>query len=672
MEVVLEGDSNVKGINQYTVIFGKEARPPSPEPASSPCPNLHTVTSLGRRGGSQEEITEEVVVRAVHQCSSLHASVITGNTEEVKRLLEEGEISREALNSYDCSGSQPICEAAYHNKVEIMKLILDRSDSDVNAVSRLGLTPAHIAAGIFFDSPNMISLLIDHNADINRRSRDGRSPLHIAAESGHHRIVRALLHSNKITNEIKMEPFTDGNVYLPPPIVLAAANHHYQVVSVLRKDAAYPVPIESDVDLVLWSLGVLSGYKKAVYPTAATFRALKAALHSREDPVTVPSSFLEYKDSKEVRSAGDVNELSLLYYKTNDHSLMILQCLSVLERTLGESSKLLVNHIQRGISILCTLRVNWLLVELLLIKSLRIMPLTERQMMELGVFMMPSHLHVTISLSLVNSIRETHRALTISGHMVNYVPILREYMVILDTILELKSRQSCQSVDHWGENFINMFCHLLAMYSCALYSLNQSQSPTSTRKGLREIGAELLEKYDEYMSEHCTSFLHFALRKASPIVEILKLGGLGGQKSINSFIQLIEMLLLLGYSNAGLLNTPYKQFFCEGELPLHMVVRLAEMDPCYLPLVNTLFIHGAHYDGVSLSGLEPSQLASRPQLQALFDLNPLPLACIVSKAIVKERIEYRTQSALPSHVKRFISYHDNSKTDSRSTNDHGM
>ena len=657
MEVVLKDKSIDNG---YTVIFGKEARPLSPEPASSPCPSLHTVTPLGSNVERDENPQhEEVVVRAVHHCSALHAAVVTGDAEEIEKLLKNGKVSSDALNSYDCSGSQPICEAAYHNRVEIMKLLLDHNDSDVNAINRLGLTPAHIAAGIYFDSPDMINLLIAHNAGINRRSKDGRLPLHIAAETGHYRIVRALLQSNKLTDKVKTEPFVEGNVYLPPPIILAAASHHYQVVNVLKKDITYPMLIESDIDLIFWSLGVLSAYKKRVSPNSATFESLEKALHGREDSIIVSSSLKKFSGSKEVRNTEDVRELASVYNNTKDHSMMILQCIAILERTLGQSSKLLISYIEKALSILCTLRINWELVELLLIKSLHMMPLTEKQMMELGVYMMPSHLHVTISLSLTNAIRETHRALVVGGHVINYAPFIQEFMVILDTILELKSHQSCQSADHWGENFIAIFCHLLAMFSAALYFSNQTPSPFGSRKALNQVATDILEKYDQHITENCTSFLHFALRKASPIVEIIKLFGLGGRNSINSYIQLIEMLLLLGCSNVTLLNAPYKQFFCKGELPLHMAVRLAEMDPCYLPIVNTLFIHGAHYDGVSLSGIEPSQIASRPQLQALFDLKPLPLACIISKAIVKEKVGYKTNPALPMHVKRYISYHDN-------------
>lgn len=661
MEVVLEDKSIDNG---YTVIFGRETRPISPEPASSPCPNLHTVTPLGSKierdsNHSNPQHEEPVVVRAVHHCSALHAAIVTGDAEEVRNLLEKGQVNIDVLNSYDCSGSQPICEAAYHNRVEIMKLILDCNDSHVNVINRLGLTPAHIAAGIFFDSPDMINLLIAHNADISKRSKDGRLPLHIAAETGHYRIVRALLQSKKLTDKVKTETFVEGNVYLPPPIILAAASHHYQVVNVLRKDITYPMLIESDIDLIFWSLGVLSAYRKGVSPNPATFESLEMALRGREDSVIVPPSLKKFRGSKEVRSTEDVREIASMYNDTKDHSIMILQCISILERTLGQSSKLLVSYIEKALSILCTLRVNWELVEALLIKSLHMMPLTEKQMMELGVYMMPSHLHVTISLSLTNGIRETHRALVVGGHVVNYVPFIREFMVILDTILELKSHQLCQSPDHWGENFIVMFCHLLAMLSAALYFSNHTPFPFGSRKALNDVATEILEKYDQHITENCTSFLHFALRKASPIVEIIKLSGLGGRNSINSYIQLIETLLLLGCSNVTLLNAPYKQFFCKGELPLHMAVRLAEMDPCYLPIVNTLFIHGAHYDGVSLNGVEPSQIASSPQLQALFDLKPLPLACIISKAIVKQKIGYEADPALPAHVKRYISYHDN-------------
>ena len=654
--VLLQQDNEM-----YTVILGKEKRPPSPEPASSPCPGLHHVTPLGAREGWQGRPQTEAVVRSVHNCTSLSAAVIVGNTEQVKLIFEEklsdqnddeanSVVLEKLFNSYDCSGSPPICEAAYHHRLDIMKLLLQYG-GHVDTVNHLGLTPTHITAANYMDNPDMMQLLIDCNADINRRSKDGRSPLHIAAETGHFKIVDALLSCGKLRRETIVETFRDGDVFLPPPIILAAVNHHYKAVNMLRKHTSYPVTLNSDVGLVFWSLSVFSDLTKGIPLTMATFEKLQKAIQFRDDDTRSPP-ISDYDNVIEVRTTDDVKELA-----TKDTSIVIYHCLTIIEHALGLSNKLLGNYIEKAINILCQLG-KYDKVQSLLVRIFRGMPLTEQQLMASNVYMMPSHLHITLSFFMVKSFWDITRKLTIAGNSIKYVPILMEYMRILDTILELRDRQSCQAIDHWGESFQNTFAHLLAIFSCALNSSAQRNASSTDRRALTSLGFDLIEKYNGYAMEHFTSLLHFALRKTSSIVEIIKFSGIGGQRAVSSYIQLIESLLIWGCNDAVIINAPYSHFFCKGERPLHMAVRLAEMDPCYLPIVNFLFIHGAHYDGVSQAGTVPANIATRPSLIACFDLVPLPLACLASKAVVSYQIDYLSNNLLPSVIKRYISYHD--------------
>ena len=637
------------GDGTYTVVLGKEKRPASPEPASSPCSSLHTITPLGAKEGWQGRPTEDVVVRAVHCCTPLNAAVIMGDITKVNAILQAGP-SREILHNEDCSGSPAICEAAYHNQIEAMESLL-KYGLNVNTVNRLGLTPVCISAGNYMDNPRMTNLLLTHNANINICAKDGRSPLHIAAEGGHLRIVKTLLASNKLHLETILQPFEDGDIHLPPPLILGAANHHYLVVDALLKHTSYPPGLQSDIQLVYWACSVLSMIKKGQHPTADTFKKLKSALQLRNDKDLVSAvPIATYCNMAEVCTDKDVNELAQLQAK--DPSTCIFQSLVILERNIGLSNKLIGTYIEKAIECLCQLR-KYSQVEQLLQRVFHGMPLIEQQMINREVYMRPSHLHVTLSFFLVNKFWDVIRDLNVHSHTIDYIPYIRELMGVLDIVLALKAKQSCQHLDHWGEGFQNSFAHLLALYSCALHSCNKA---VSNRRVLNDLGCDLVEAYADYTKEHFTSLFHFTLRKASAIVEIIKFSGIGARNAVSSYIQLIEALLLWGSGND--INTPYKQFFCKGECPLHMAVRLAEMDPCYLPIVNFLFIHGAHYDGLSTSRITPMELATRPPLQACFDLSPLPLVCLVSKVIVDSGIEYWDNPSLPPVIKRFINYHD--------------
>lgn len=631
----------------YTVIMGNEYRPASPEPASSPCPNLHTVTGLGQREGWQNRPSQEVVVRSVHHCTLLNAAVIMGNTSLIKQLLDKGDITIDSLHQYDCSGSPVLCEAAYHNRIEAMRLLLDYG-ANVDTVNHLGLTPAHISAGNAMDRTDMISLLIKYKADINKRSKDGSSPIHIAAEKGNFRIVKTLLESNQLKEKILMETYHHGNAYLPPPIILATANHHYLVVNVMKKAANYSPSIISNVDLVSWARSVLSKYfwQKGQLILQNLFGELDQALQGRHKELAQEFGKDIY-DSQELEAKQSTDSLAIVH-----QSLLLLECI------VGPSSKLHIHWMERTITSLMRKNVaQYEVAEMMLRKILQIMPRTEKEMLGLGVYMMPSHLHVYLSMFMSRSFWETVCTLTVAHHSIDYIPLLDQFMNIVDTILELKAHQSCQELDHWGESFQNTFCQLLSLYACGLHSSNQPSSPTD-RKTLNMIGFVLIDKYRDHMRQYFTSILHFTLRKVQQIVDILKRSGIGGRNAVNSYIQLVEVLLLMGCSNVAIINTPYRQFFCRGERPLHMAVRMAEMDPCYLPLVNLMFIHGAHYDGVSLNGVVPGDIPTRSSLEACFDLKPLPLACIVSKVIVTCKIEYWNSTCIPRGVKRFINYHD--------------
>ena len=642
-----------------TVVLGREKRPPSPEPPSSPCPNQHHITPLGEKEGLQGREGKVAVVRAVHNCTPLNAAVIMNDVEKLRSVLQNG-ISLEELNQPDCTGSPPICEAAYHNRFSAMQLILDYPGVNVNIGNYLGFTPLCIAAGNTLDNPKMTELLLDKNADVNVRAKDGRSPLHIAAEGGNYRIIRRLLEAKDLKEEYVTDVYQDGGIYCPPPVILAAAHQHENIVNQLLQRTPHPDLVVKDVYLLHWARKTLI----AAVAGRSTFddQKLIAALNivESQSEIVYRPPIAAYDNLQEISSFNELEAYSNME-KNNEMCVRIFQSLIIMERTLGLSNKLVSTCIGQAINALKHINKFEEVVKLLA-RIFEGLSLMERLVLTRGFSMMPTHLHVALSFFLVVQFWKRIRELTKANFEINFLPFVIGLVSDLDTILNLKDKQPCRDVDHWGEAFQTDFTHLFAMIACALHASKKHNSVID-RNRLQELGLEIVSKYKSYADENFTSLVHLALRKATGIVDILKCSGMGGRNAINSYIQLIEALLHWGC--ASVLNSPYKQYFCEGELPLHMAVRLAEMDPCYLSLVNILLFHGAHYDGVSSSGVTPSTIATRIPLLACFDLSPLPLACLTSKAILQHRIVYKSSPYLPPVLKRFISYHDSTHCQQR-------
>jgi len=97
----------------------------------------------------------------------IHAAVLTGNLEIVKKHIEAGtDINqKEAM-----SGSTPLMSAATFNKTEIAKALID-ADADLTVKNNDGGTALHTAA--FFGRIEIVQLLIDADVDKTVRNNYG-------------------------------------------------------------------------------------------------------------------------------------------------------------------------------------------------------------------------------------------------------------------------------------------------------------------------------------------------------------------------------------------------------------------------------------------------------------------------------------------------------------------
>ncbi len=76
-----------------------------------------------------------------------------------------------------------------------MAEILAANGADLNAVTKAGYSPLHVAA--HFGSTGMIKQLLESGVCVNGQNELGYTPLHQAAQQGHSQIVNLLLETGE-------------------------------------------------------------------------------------------------------------------------------------------------------------------------------------------------------------------------------------------------------------------------------------------------------------------------------------------------------------------------------------------------------------------------------------------------------------------------------------------
>lgn len=148
------------------------------------------------------------------------------------------------LSSTDCKidgrdelGRTPLHWACATGKLRFAEMLLTtraarakarRPKADVNAVEARSKTALHIAAA--YDRPELVKLLLAHNADINARSDGGWTPLHNACDKGIITITRVLLDAGANINSQLLNGAT--------PLHLAAQAGHFDIVKSLLAQPA--------------------------------------------------------------------------------------------------------------------------------------------------------------------------------------------------------------------------------------------------------------------------------------------------------------------------------------------------------------------------------------------------------------------------------------------------
>jgi len=131
---------------------------------------------------------------------ALHEAVVSDNIDLVKQLIDQGADVNKPFGSLNLtplhctvihpSGS-PINKAVEGKSAEIA-LLLIKQGANVNAKSKNGSTPLHLAS--YYGFKNLAEVLIQKGADVKMKTDDlGMTPLHSAVQRGHFEIAKLLL-----------------------------------------------------------------------------------------------------------------------------------------------------------------------------------------------------------------------------------------------------------------------------------------------------------------------------------------------------------------------------------------------------------------------------------------------------------------------------------------------
>jgi ankyrin repeat protein len=125
--------------------------------------------------------------KGTHATTPLNSSVVLGNLDVIKTLLDIGGVVEEQ----ESSGVTLLGRAVLNNQVAIARLLIARG-ANVNHVDGLGMTPLLYAASIDFGDAAMIELLLKSGARADARTKQGFDALDLARKYKHTHLIATL------------------------------------------------------------------------------------------------------------------------------------------------------------------------------------------------------------------------------------------------------------------------------------------------------------------------------------------------------------------------------------------------------------------------------------------------------------------------------------------------
>ncbi|XP_031322886.1 ankyrin repeat and SOCS box protein 3 isoform X1 [Camelus dromedarius] len=122
-------------------------------------------------------------------CSTVGLAAREGNVKVLRKLLKKGR----SVDVADNRGWMPIHEAAYHNSVECLQMLIhaDSSENYIKTKTFEGFCALHLAASQ--GHWKIVQILLEAGADPNATTLEETTPLFLAVENGQIDVLRLLL-----------------------------------------------------------------------------------------------------------------------------------------------------------------------------------------------------------------------------------------------------------------------------------------------------------------------------------------------------------------------------------------------------------------------------------------------------------------------------------------------
>ncbi|XP_064428587.1 ankyrin repeat and SOCS box protein 3 isoform X4 [Mirounga angustirostris] len=122
-------------------------------------------------------------------CSTVGLAAREGNVKVLRKLLKKGR----SVDVADNRGWMPIHEAAYHNSVECLRMLIhaDSSENYIKTKTFEGFCALHLAASQ--GHWKIVQILLEAGADPNATTLEETTPLFLAVENGQIDVLRLLL-----------------------------------------------------------------------------------------------------------------------------------------------------------------------------------------------------------------------------------------------------------------------------------------------------------------------------------------------------------------------------------------------------------------------------------------------------------------------------------------------
>ena len=137
---------------------------------------------------------------AIKKTFTFHEAIVCGMIETVKDFLKD---NQGVVNTYSADGFTPLSLAAFFERTEIAKLLLEKgADPTLHATNPSKVNALHSA--VARSNYELSKLLVDAGVNVNATQTQNVTPLHSAAHNGNLQLVKLLVENGAKIN-LKMD-----------------------------------------------------------------------------------------------------------------------------------------------------------------------------------------------------------------------------------------------------------------------------------------------------------------------------------------------------------------------------------------------------------------------------------------------------------------------------------